>query len=97
VIEVQFIPTENPGRNLGIAAVRGGDELVLPNQKGVAKVVPDGHCKLIFLFAKLLAGGRKIFSDIPFFINLAKFVQFFINIFSNFLQNYIYFARRACR
>jgi hypothetical protein len=40
---------------MGITA-GGGDELVLPDQKGVAKVVPNGHFnrQLIFLFPKLM-------------------------------------------
>jgi hypothetical protein len=32
-----------PGRNFGITAGGGGSELVLPDQKGVAEVVPDEH------------------------------------------------------
>jgi hypothetical protein len=43
---------------------------VLWAQKGVAKVVPNGHfSRLIFLFPKLLGwggGGAEKFSDIPF-------------------------------
>ena len=35
------------GRNFGIMAGGGGDVLVLPDQKGVADVVPDGRTLLI--------------------------------------------------
>jgi hypothetical protein len=72
------------GSNFGIRL--GRYELISPDQKGVAEVVPNGHFrpKLIFLFPKEGGGGGiKHFSDIPFFTNLPKFVQFFSNIFDN--------------
>jgi hypothetical protein len=49
---------------------------------------------------KIVGEGGGGVSDMPFFTNLARFVQFFSNIFiifRNLLLNYIFFARRACR
>ena len=54
------------GRKFGITAGGGGGELVLPDQKGVAGVVPDA--KIVGEWGGVEA-RRKKFSDIPFFTN----------------------------
>ena len=69
---------------------RGGGELVLPDQKGVAKVVPRRTFQSLInvSFPKIVGepgAGEKTFSDMPFFhTNLPKFVQFFSNNFVSF-------------
>ena len=76
-VTLRFYPTPGEGG--------GGCELVLPDQKGVVKVVPRRTFQSLIniSFPKIVGepgAGEKKFSDMPFFhTNLPKFVQFFSN------------------
>jgi hypothetical protein len=72
---------------LGITAGggEGGACFARPKGRGGSRARRTIQVLINISFPKIVAKGKKRekFSDIPFFTNLPKFVQFFSNIFVN--------------